>query len=153
MYLRATYHLIEVETGDIVRLSADALTQASYIIGQPPLSRATLVAMVKLRCIFNVERNLLNDMPYDVLFARGNHVVTTGAVFDKPVAELGPGLPYRQRLGCAHSGDDRQPCGADCVTIMESHYSVHGRTSGFALSVSGGRNDIGRNGLSVQRCD
>jgi phosphoglycerate dehydrogenase-like enzyme len=31
-------------------------------------------------------------MPYDVLFERGIHVVTTGAVFAKPVAELGLGL-------------------------------------------------------------
>ena len=92
MYLRATYHLIEVEPGDIAGLSADILAQVSYIIGQPPLSRATLAAMVKLRCIFNVESNLLNNMPYDVLFARGIHVVTTGAVFAKPVAELGLGL-------------------------------------------------------------
>ena len=92
MYLRATYHLIEVEPGDIAGLSADILAQVSYIIGQPPLSRATLAAMVKLRCIFNVESNLLNNMPYDILFARGIHVVTTGAVFAKPVAELGLGL-------------------------------------------------------------
>ncbi len=45
--------------------------------------------MTALRCIFNVETNLLNNMPYDVLFERGIHVVTTGAVFAEPVAELG----------------------------------------------------------------
>ena len=45
--------------------------------------------MTSLRCIFNVETNLLNNMPYDVLFERGIHVVTTGAVFAEPVAELG----------------------------------------------------------------
>ena len=45
--------------------------------------------MTALRCIFNVETNLLNNMPYDLLFERGIHVVTTGAVFAEPVAELG----------------------------------------------------------------
>ena len=90
--LRVTYHLIEVEQGDIAGLSADVLAQVSYIIGQPALSRVTLAALINLRCIFNVESNLLNNMPYDVLFERGIHVVTTGAVFAKPVAELGLGL-------------------------------------------------------------
>jgi phosphoglycerate dehydrogenase-like enzyme len=36
-----------------------------------------------------VESNLLNNMPYELLFERGIHVVTTGAVFAEPVAELG----------------------------------------------------------------
>ena len=45
--------------------------------------------MQSLRCIFNVETNLLNNMPYELLFERGIHVVTTGAVFAEPVAELG----------------------------------------------------------------
>ena len=90
--LQAGYQLIEVEQDDIANLSPDILAQVSYIIGQPSLSRATLAALVNLRCIFNVESNLLNNMPYDVLFERGIHVVTTGAVFAKPVAELGLGL-------------------------------------------------------------
>ena len=47
---------------------------------------------MELRCIFNVESNLIDNMPYDLLFARGIHVVTTGAVFAEPVAELGLGL-------------------------------------------------------------
>jgi phosphoglycerate dehydrogenase-like enzyme len=45
--------------------------------------------MPKLRAILNVESNLLNNMPYEILFARGIHVVTTGQVFAEPVAELG----------------------------------------------------------------
>ena len=45
--------------------------------------------MKALRCVFNVETNLLNNMPYETLFARGIHVVTTGLVFAEPVAELG----------------------------------------------------------------
>ena len=37
-------------------------------------------------------RNLLDNMPYELLFQRGVHTVTTGAVFAEPVAELGLGL-------------------------------------------------------------
>ena len=45
--------------------------------------------MPNLRCILNVESNLINNMPYEILFARGIHVVTTGQVFAEPVAEMG----------------------------------------------------------------
>jgi phosphoglycerate dehydrogenase-like enzyme len=45
--------------------------------------------MKALRCVFNVETNLVNNMPYETLFARGIHVVTTGLDFAEPEAELG----------------------------------------------------------------
>ncbi|WP_292327788.1 hydroxyacid dehydrogenase, partial [Mesorhizobium sp.] len=55
----------------------------------PPITPQTLERLKALRCIFNVETNLINNMPYETLFARGIHVVTTGLVFAEPVAELG----------------------------------------------------------------
>jgi len=73
-------------------LDTAVLSQARYILGQPPLTQTTLEKMKQLRCIFNVESNLLNNMPYDYLFQNGIHVVTTGAVFAEPVAELGLAL-------------------------------------------------------------
>jgi phosphoglycerate dehydrogenase-like enzyme len=48
--------------------------------------------MPQLRSILNVESNLLNNMPYEILFQRGIHVVTTGQVFAEPVAEIGLGF-------------------------------------------------------------
>ena len=48
--------------------------------------------MTQLKAVFNVETNLINNMPYPTLFEKGIHVLTTGAVFAKPVAELGLGL-------------------------------------------------------------
>lgn len=87
--LRATYHIVEANPEDIAGLGDAVLSQARYIIGQPPLTAETLARMPHLRCILNVESNLINNMPYDVLFARGIHVVTTGQVFAEPVAELG----------------------------------------------------------------
>ena len=86
---RSRYRIVETSADQIGDLPADELAAARYIVGQPPLSREALAAMTSLKCIFNVETNLLNNMPYDYLFERGIHVVTTGLVFAEPVAELG----------------------------------------------------------------
>ncbi|WP_075290866.1 hydroxyacid dehydrogenase [Pararhizobium arenae] len=83
------YDVIEADPNDIAGLGDAVLQEARYIVGQPPLSRETLDRMPKLRAILNVESNLINNMPYEVLFKRGIHVVTTGQVFAEPVAELG----------------------------------------------------------------
>jgi phosphoglycerate dehydrogenase-like enzyme len=87
--LRRTYRLVEADPDDIAGLGDEVLGAARYIIGQPPLSAETLARMPKLRSILNVESNLINNMPYEILFERGIHVVTTGQVFADPVAELG----------------------------------------------------------------
>ena len=83
------YEVLELEPEAVNALDSATLGRARYILGQPPLELATLQAMQSLRCIFNVETNLINNMPYDHLFAHGVHVVTTGAAFAQPVAELG----------------------------------------------------------------
>jgi phosphoglycerate dehydrogenase-like enzyme len=90
--LRARYRIVETVDEDFAALPAGVLAEARFIIGQPPLSEQTLAAMTGLRCIFNVESNLLPNMPYAAAFARGIHVVTTGAVFAEPVAEIGLGF-------------------------------------------------------------
>ena len=87
--LRRTYRIVEADPENIAGLGDAVLGEARYIIGQPPLSAGTLARMANLRAILNVESNLLNNMPYEVLFERGIHVVTTGQVFAEPVAELG----------------------------------------------------------------
>jgi len=87
--LRRTYRLVEADPENIAGLGDAVLSEARYIIGQPPLSAETLGRMPNLRAILNVESNLINNMPYEILFARGIHVVTTGQVFAEPVAELG----------------------------------------------------------------
>lgn len=89
---RAHYEIVETSPDGVSTLSAEQLANARYIVGQPPLSTETLERMKALRCIFNVETNIIDNMPYEVLFSRGIHVVTTGAVFAEPVAELGLGL-------------------------------------------------------------
>ena len=86
------YTILEVDPEEVANVDANTLAQVRYILGQPPLSLETLRQMPGLKCIFNVESNLLNNMPYDYLFQAGVHVVTTGAVFAEPVAELGLAL-------------------------------------------------------------
>lgn len=90
--LFAEYEVIEVETDKIASLDESTLAHARYILGQPPLTLELLIKMQQLRCIFNVESNLINNMPYEHLFEKGTYVVTTGAVFAEPVAELGLAL-------------------------------------------------------------
>jgi phosphoglycerate dehydrogenase-like enzyme len=90
--LRADYEILETSDAALAGLPVDVLAKAKYIIGQPPLSSETLSRLKSLRCIFNVESNLLQNMPYDEVFARGIHVVTTGQVFAEPVAEIGLGF-------------------------------------------------------------
>jgi len=90
--LRARFRIVETTDEGLPGLPDAVLGEARYIIGQPPLDAATLARLSSLRCIFNVESNLLNNMPYDEVFRRGIHVVTTGAVFAQPVAEIGLGF-------------------------------------------------------------
>lgn len=85
----AQYDVIETDAVRLAELDADTLGRARYILGQPPISAELLGRLKDLRCVFNVESNLTDNMPYDILFSRGIHVVTTGAVFAQPVAELG----------------------------------------------------------------
>ncbi|MDO9415936.1 hydroxyacid dehydrogenase [Pararhizobium sp.] len=97
--LHANYRIVEADPDNIAGLGDEVLSQTRYIIGQPPLSHEILERMPALRCILNVESNLINNMPYDVLFQRGIHVVTTGQVFAEPVAELGLGLALNMARG------------------------------------------------------
>ncbi len=90
--LQVAYRIVETSDDALAGLPDDVLGDVKYIVGQPPLSTETLARLKSLRCIFNVESNLPNNMPYDEVFARGIHVVTTGVVFAEPVAEIGLGF-------------------------------------------------------------
>jgi phosphoglycerate dehydrogenase-like enzyme len=90
--LRAEYEVVETSDETLAGLPDAVLGRAKYIIGQPPLSSETLARLKNLKCVFNVESNLMQNMPYDEAFARGIHVVTTGQVFAEPVTEIGLGF-------------------------------------------------------------
>jgi phosphoglycerate dehydrogenase-like enzyme len=90
--LHARYEVHEAAEVALDRLPPEVLARARYIIGQPPIDEALLARLENLACVFNVEGNLLPNMPYPRLFERGIHVVTTAQVFALPVAEIGIGL-------------------------------------------------------------
>ena len=46
----------------------------------------------KLKAIFNVESNFMDNMDYDYCFRKGIHVLATSPVFAQPVAEMAMGL-------------------------------------------------------------
>ena len=87
--LHDRYTVMAVQDGNLSALPDTALAQARYVLGQPPISADQLALMPHLRAVLNVESNLLPNMPYDLLFQRGIHTLTTGAVFAEPVAEIG----------------------------------------------------------------
>ena len=62
------------------------------MLGQPPIPAELLARMTGLKAVLNVESNLYPNMPYETLFQRGIYVLTTGAVFAEPVAEIGLGF-------------------------------------------------------------
>ena len=66
--LATRYELLEVDPGDVDTLDPLILAQVRYIIGQPPLGDTTLSHMTNLRCILNVESNLMANMTYSILF-------------------------------------------------------------------------------------
>ena len=90
--LRARYEIFETDAASVAGLDDSLLAGARYVLGQPPIPSETLAKMTALKAVLNVESNLIDNMPYDEVFARGIHVVTTGAVFAVPVAEIGLGF-------------------------------------------------------------
>ncbi len=84
--------LIEAQGDAGLKLLEQRIADIDFILGQPPLPRELLVKAKKLKAIFNVESNFLDNMDYDLCFERGIHVLSTGKVFAQPVAEIGLGL-------------------------------------------------------------
>lgn len=115
--LNRRYRIVEADPENIAGLDDATLAEVRYVIGQPPLDERTLGRMPRLRAILNVESNLLNNMPYDVLFQRGIHVVTTGQVFAEPVAEMGLAMALNLARGIVDADvafrDGRELWGGD----------------------------------------
>ena len=90
--LRHDFELIEVDVADRKAFYDHHIQDADFIIGQPALNSTQLSSASKLRAIFNVESNFINNMDYEICFSRGIHVLSVSPVFAQPVAELGVGL-------------------------------------------------------------
>lgn len=104
--LRERYDLVETSADKVAELDDTVLAGARYVLGQPPISDETLAKMSNLRAVLNVESNLLDNMPYEEVFRRGIHVLTTGAVFAVPVAELGLAMALDLARGVIGADND-----------------------------------------------
>ncbi len=138
--LRREFQIFEGQGKTVPEVVANHISEASFIIGQPDLPREILQQARKLKAIFNVETNFLDNMDYEYCFSRGIHVLTTGRVFAVPVAEIGLGLALSL---------ERNICGADRA-FRAGKELWGGEGNGEARLMSGGNigfigfGDLGR---------
>ncbi len=104
--LHARYDVVETDGEALAGLDDEILARARFVLGQPPIPSDTLARMTSLRAVLNVESNLLDNMPYDEIFTRGIHVLTTGRVFAVPVAEIGLGFALDLARGITAADND-----------------------------------------------
>jgi phosphoglycerate dehydrogenase-like enzyme len=107
------YRIVDVAADALAAVPDAVLGQVRYVLGQPPISDGVLERMTALRAVLNVEGNLIANMPYDILFQRGIHTLTAGAVFAEPVAEIGLALALNL---LARDGS----CGGSRATVMRA---------------------------------
>jgi phosphoglycerate dehydrogenase-like enzyme len=86
---------LEIHTGDGKMPAArfdSLLPEMALLIGQSDMPKARLDRATKLRAIFNVETNFLQNVDYETCFERGVHVLTPSSAFARPVAEMTLGM-------------------------------------------------------------
>ena len=94
LYLKNTFKLLYAPRNkrDKKKFYSNNIASAKFIIGQPDLPTSLLKKASKLRAIFNVESNFLDNMDYNFCFKKEIHVLATSPVFAQPVAEMALGL-------------------------------------------------------------
>ena len=90
--LKKKYILISPAKKNKKNFYENNIHKATFIMGQPNLPVSTLNKAKKLKAIFNVESNFIDNVDYDFCFKKGIYVLSTSPVFAKPVAELALGL-------------------------------------------------------------
>lgn len=90
--LRQNYDVIEWHGEDRDDFYRKHLPDCDILISQQSMGADRLDIAKKLRVIFNVETNFLPNIDYEECFRRGIHVLTPGAVFALPVAEMALGM-------------------------------------------------------------
>ncbi len=90
--LRSRYDITEWQREDREEFYTRHLPTTDILISQQPMGRDRLDLAQNLRVIFNVETNFLPNIDYEECFRRGIHVLTPGAVFALPVAEMALGM-------------------------------------------------------------
>ena len=94
LYLKNTFKLLYAPRNkrDKKKFYSNNIASAKFIIGQPDLPTSLLEKASKLKAIFNVESNFLDNMDYNFCFKKQIHVLATSPVFAQPVAEMALGL-------------------------------------------------------------
>ena len=91
-FLNNNFKLLNAPKKNKINFYKKNLPQASYIFGQPDLPTELLKIQTKLKAIFNVESNFMDNMDYKYCFKNNIHVLATSPVFAQPVAEMALGL-------------------------------------------------------------
>ena len=104
-YLKKNFKLITAPNKNKNNFYEKNLPGADYIFGQPNLPSSLISKSTKLKAIFNVESNFMDNMDYDYCFRNGIHVLATSPVFAQPVAEMAMGLTLSiaRSIHIAHS--------------------------------------------------
>ncbi len=92
LYLSKNFSLIKAPNKNKLAFYQKNLSSASFIIGQPNLPSNLISRSKKLKAIFNVESNFMDNMDYNFCFKNNIHVLATSPVFAQPVAEMALGL-------------------------------------------------------------
>ena len=104
-YLSNNFTIVKAPTKNKDKFYKKYLPIAKFIIGQPNLPSSLIKNQKKLKAIFNVESNFMDNMDYNYCFKNNIHVLATSPVFAQPVAEMALGLTLSvaRSIHIAHS--------------------------------------------------
>ncbi len=131
-YLKSNYNLIKRDKITEENFYNKNIDNAKFIIGQPTLKLSILKKAKKLKAIFNVESNFLQNMDYNFCHKNGIHVLSTSPVFAQPVAEMSLGLllSIARSIHIAHNDfiEKREKYGGE---ISQKNFLIKNKTFGF----------------------
>ena len=90
--LKKNFKLINVPKSNKNKFYEQYISKADFIIGQPDLPTNLIQKASKLKAIFNVESNFMDNMDYDYCFKNNIYVLSTAPVFAQTVAEIALGF-------------------------------------------------------------
>ena len=90
--LKKNFKIINAPSKNKFKFYRQHISKADFIIGQPDLPKTILTLATKLKAIFNVESNFMDNMDYDYCFKNNIYVLSTAPVFAQSVAEIAVGL-------------------------------------------------------------
>ena len=92
--LKKNFNLINAPKKNKLKFYEKYIPKADFIIGQPNLQTNILKKAKKLKAIFNVESNFIDNMDYEYCFSNNIYVLSTAPVFAQTVAEMAVGFTF-----------------------------------------------------------